>query len=323
MRELASSYEQFEALGVGAAVLVTEGDQESARKMATSAKAPFPVMSDRQPSSGSASTVHERYGVSYGTVYLLDARRTVRWTFFGDRRRRPRVEVVLHQVKRMLRRDAEPGAADRARAGLKSRSVKEQLAALGLLEVLTPPEGLSAVIALLEDETPAVAVGAARVLRWYETREVVAPLARAAQAGDTETRRAAARALVHLGDNVAPLRDVNEFEYAEDALLLEAQEILLPLADQLLAEKDPELAVVGARLYWRLAKVADQKRLLGLLTHQDPRVRLAGVGGLSKRRPDAQALAELERLSKDPDPSVRGFAGLVSRQWRARLGRAR
>ena len=166
-------------------------------------------------------------------------------------------------------------------------------------------------------------VAAAQVLRWYETPEVVAPLAQAAQVGDPETRRAAAGALVHLGDNVAPLRDVNEFQYADDSLLLEARQVLLPLADGLLAQEDGELVLLGAQRYWRLAAVADLQRLRSLLGHQDLRVRLAGIAGLSKRQPDAEGLTELERLSTDPDASVRRFAELVSRQWRARLERAR
>lgn len=151
MRELASSYDRFEALGVGAVALVTEGDEESARKLATWAKAPFPVMSDRRPAPGQQSTVHERYGVSYGTVYLLDARGAVRWAFFGDKRTRPRVEVILRQVRRMLAEDADPQAASKASAQVRSASSEDRLQGLETLALLTPPEAFSAVASLLRD----------------------------------------------------------------------------------------------------------------------------------------------------------------------------
>jgi len=94
--------------------LVIEDDQAGARKLAQAAKATFPVMSDRVPRPGSESTVHDRYGVSYGTVCLLDSSRTVRWAFFGSKERRVRVQVTLRQVRRMLTQDGQPQAVERA-----------------------------------------------------------------------------------------------------------------------------------------------------------------------------------------------------------------
>ena len=262
--------------------------------------------------------VREAWGLTYGSVVLVDPEGRERWRKPGSAYKRPRAELVAASVRALVERARDPGAVEAALARLADASPRERAVAARRLAELEPPEARAALETRAADPAEAVGVRTACLAALARLRDPRSLDVAAAVAGDDgaprDVRRAAAELLVGFGDDFDPPAGENwrpRWTSAESRELGERHARLAACARSLLDADTSDLRRPGAALLARLRHADALEPLLALAGDRDGVVREHALTGLCEWRDDARVRALAEALQRDRATDVKRVARYV------------